>query len=91
MIDLVELAHAVGGVLVTASGSGSGHVVEVRMLDQHHVNLKTDSLKLPIVFRGNMQEIREWAKENDYTEVHDKSDVFGGHFRDDHGNSYLMT
>jgi hypothetical protein len=87
MIDSVELAHAVGGVLVTAAT----HTVEVRMLDRHHVNKGTSQLKLPIVFKGTVQAARGWAEENGYKEVHDKSDVYGGHFQDNHGNAYVLT
>lgn len=65
--------------------------VEVRMLDGYHTQQGTSQLKLPIVFKGTVDDIREWAKMNHYREVADRASLFGAYFTDRHENSYLLT
>lgn len=87
-LDLNKLATATGGTVVLANNQKQ---VEVRMLDGYHTHQGTSQLKLPIVFKGTIDDIREWAKMNHYREVADRASLFGAYFTDRHENSYLLT
>lgn len=86
-INLQALARATGGVLVTSNSVQ----IEVRMLDAYHTQHNTSQLKLPLVFKGTLEETRKWAKINGYREVIEPQALFGIHFSDKHDNSYVLT
>lgn len=87
-LDLGEIAEAVGGVVVKAN---KPYKADVRMLDTWHANKATAILKLPVVFTGTIDQVREWAKVNGYKEVHDRNSLFGVHYTDKSDNSYILT
>lgn len=86
-IDIKNVARVSGGTLVTANSV----TIDVRMLDAYHASQDTPQLKLPVVFVGKLDAVRKWAKTNKYKEVIDPPSLFGIHFSDSHGNSYILT
>lgn len=86
-LDLDKLATVVGGVLVTASP----RITEVRMRDNYHTVKSTSELKLPVVFKGTTEDIRAWAKTNNYREVADRDSLFGVYYVDKHDQTYTLT
>lgn len=86
-INIKDVARASGGTLVIANSV----TIDVRMLDAYHVAKNTSQLKLPVVFVGKLEDVRKWAKINDYKEVVEPDSLFGIHFSDSQGNSYILT